>query len=79
MVFIENDSEEIASLIEELHGKDSRIQTCEDVLKSLEADFQKFPVIRDYIEYGSPDEYIPSGEPYWPCQCLRQHSGHGEG
>ena len=63
MVFIENDSEEIASLIEELHVRDSQIQTCEDVLKSLEADFQKFPAIRDYIEYGSPDEYIPSGEP----------------
>ena len=63
MVFIENDIEEITSLIEELKGRDSRIQTCEDVLKSLEEDFKKFPVIRDYIEYGSPDEYIPSGEP----------------
>jgi len=63
MVFIENDGEEIASLIEELHVRDSQIQTYNDVVNSLEADFQKFPAIRDYIEYGSPDEYIPSGEP----------------
>ena len=33
------------------------------MLKSLEADFQKIPAIRDYIEYGSPDEYIPNGVP----------------
>ena len=63
MVFIENDGEEIASLIEELHVRDSQIQTYNDVVNSLEADFQKFPAIRDYIEYGSPDDYIPSGEP----------------
>ena len=63
MVFIENDSEEISSLIEELRERDSSIQTYDDVMKSLEADFQKFPAIRDYIEYGSPDDYIPSGEP----------------
>lgn len=63
MVFIENDSEEISSLIEELRERDSSIQTYDDVMKSLEADFQKFPAIRDYIEYSSPDDYIPSGEP----------------
>ena len=63
MVFIENDSEEISSLIEELRERDSSIQTYDDVMKSLEADFQKFPAIRDYIEYGSPDGYIPGGEP----------------
>lgn len=67
MVFIENNSEEIASLIEVLHEKDSQIQIYNDVVKSLEADIQKFPSIRDYIEYGSPDEYIPSGEPLLYC------------
>ena len=32
-------------------------------MKKLEEDFQKFPAIRDYIEYRSQDEYIPRGEP----------------
>jgi len=63
MVFIGNDSEEIVSLITELHERDSRIRTYDDVMKSLKEDFLKFPTIRDYIEYSSPDEYIPSGEP----------------
>lgn len=63
MAFIENDGEEIVRLITELHERDRRIHTYDDVMKSLEVDFKKFPVIRDYIEYGSPDEYIPRGEP----------------
>lgn len=63
MVFIENDSEEIVRLITELHERDSRIKTYDDVKKSLDEDFQRFPVIQNYIEYGSLDEYIPRGEP----------------
>ena len=63
MVFIGNDSEELVSLITELHERDTRIHTYDDVMKNLKEDFQKFPAIRDYIEYSSPDEYIPSGEP----------------
>lgn len=67
MVFIGNDSEEIVSLIAELHERDNRIHTYEDVMKKLEEDFQKFPAIRDYIEYSSPDEYISRGEPLLHC------------
>ena len=63
MVFIGHDSEEIVSLITELHERDRRIQNYDDVMKNLKEDFQKFPAIRDYIEYSSPDEYIPRGEP----------------
>ena len=60
---IGNDSEEIVSLITELHERDNRINTYDDVMKKLEENFQKFPAIRDYIEYRSQDEYIPRGEP----------------
>lgn len=67
MVFIGNDSEEIVSLITELHDRDNRIHTYEDVMKKLEEDFQKFPAIRDYIEYRSPDEYISRGEALLHC------------
>jgi hypothetical protein len=39
-----------------LHERDSCINTYDDVMKKLEEDFQKFPAIRDYIEYRSQDE-----------------------
>lgn len=63
MVFVENDSEEIASLIIELHEQDNRIHIYDDIIKNLEEDLEKFPAIRDYIEYCSSYEYILRGEP----------------
>ncbi len=63
MVFIGNDSEEIESFVTELHKSDNNIHTFADVLKSLEADCQRFPALQDCIEFRSPDEYRPGGEP----------------
>ena len=63
MVFVERHEEAIAALVAELHALDERIGTFDDVIKNLEADFQKFPTLRDCIEYHSPDEYAPGNEP----------------
>lgn len=67
MVFVENDSEEIKSLVADLHEADRSIRTFDDVLTCLEADCQKFPVLRDSVEYHRPDEYSPDGEPLIHC------------
>jgi hypothetical protein len=67
MVFVENDSEEIESLVTNLHEVDSSIRTFDDVLTSLEADCQKFSALRDSVEYHRPDEYSYGGEPLINC------------
>ena len=59
MVFVENDSEEIESLVADLHKADSSIRTFDDC--------QKFPSLRDSVEYHRPDEYSPGGEPLIHC------------
>ena len=63
MVFVENNSEEIESLVAELHKADNRIQSFTDVLTSIAEDCKKVPVLCDCIEVHSSDEYIPGGEP----------------
>ena len=67
MVFVENDSEEIESLVADLHEADRSIRTFEDVLTCLEADCQKFPALRDSVDYHRLDEYSPGGEPLIHC------------
>lgn len=67
MVFVENDSEEIERLVAELHEADSIIHSLDDVLTCLEVDCQKFPALRDSVDYHRPDEYIPGGEPLINC------------
>ena len=67
MVFVERNEEAVAALIAELHGLDERINTFDDVIKNLEADFQQFPILRDSIEYHRPDEYAPGDEPLLQC------------
>ena len=67
MVFVERHEEAVAALVAELHELDERINTFDDVIKNLEADFQKFPPLRDCIEYHSPDEYAPGNEPLLQC------------
>ena len=37
------------------------------MIKNLEADSKKFPILPENIEYHSPDKYAPSNEP--PLQC----------
>ena len=67
MVFVERNEEAVAALISELHELDERITNFDDVIKNLETDFQKFPILRDSIEYHSPDEYAPGNEPLLQC------------
>ena len=67
MVFVERNEEAVAALIAELHELNERIDTFDDVIKNLEADFQKFPMLRNSIEYYSPDEYAPGNEPLLQC------------
>ncbi len=67
MVFVERHEEAANALIAELHKLDEGITDFNDVIKNLEADFQKFPILRDSIEYHSPDEYAPSNEPLLQC------------
>ena len=67
MVFVERHEEAVAALVAELHELDERINTFDDVIKNLEEDFQKFPPLRDCIEYHSPDEYAPGNEPLLQC------------
>lgn len=67
MVFVERHEEAVNALIAELHELDERINTFDDVIKNLEEDFQKFPPLRDCIEYHSPDEYAPGNEPLLQC------------
>ena len=67
MVFVENESEEIEILVADLHEADSRIRTVDDVLTYLEADCQKFPALRDSVEYHRPDEYSHGREPLIHC------------
>ena len=67
MVFVERNEEAVAALISELHDLDKSIDTFDDVIKNLEADFKKFPILRDSIEYYSPDEYAPGNEPLLQC------------
>lgn len=49
------------------HEADSRIRTVDDVLTYLEADCQKFPALRDSVEYHRPDEYSHGREPLIHC------------
>lgn len=67
MVFVERDFDEVNTFLAALHEQDKGITTFTDVIKSLEEDFQKFPVIRDSIEYHNPDEYGPGKEPLLCC------------
>ena len=67
MVFVERQEEAVEALVAELHELDGRIGSFNDVMENLEADFQKFPVLRDSIEYHSPDEYAPGDEPLLQC------------
>ncbi|WP_256625862.1 MATE family efflux transporter [Selenomonas ruminantium] len=63
MVFVERHEDAVEALIVELHELDERITNFDDVIKSLEADFQRFPILLDSIEYHSPEEYAPGDEP----------------
>ena len=67
MVFVERHEDAIDALIAELHELDERITNFDDVIKNLEADFQRFPILWDSIEYHSPDEYAPGDEPLLQC------------
>ena len=67
MVFVDRHEEAVDALVAELHELDERIGSFDDVMNNLEADFQKFPVLRDSIEYHSPDEYAPGDEPLLQC------------
>ena len=67
MVFVERHEEAVNALIAELHELDERINTFDDVINNLEEDFQKFPPLRDCIEYHSPNEYAPGNEPLLQC------------
>ncbi len=67
MVYVERNEDAVSALIAELHERDERIDTFDDVIKNLEADFQKCPILRDSIEYHSPDEYVPGNEPLLQC------------
>ena len=67
MVFVERNEETVAALVAKLHELDEHIDTFDDVIKNLETDFQKFPILRDSIEYHSPDEYAPGAEPLLQC------------
>lgn len=67
MVFVERHEEAVDALIAELHELDERITDFDDVIRNLEADFQKFPILRDSIEYHNPDEYAPGDEPLLQC------------
>ena len=67
MVYVERNEDALFALIAELHELDERINTFDDVIKNLEADFQKFPILRDSIEYHSPDEYVSGNEPLLQC------------
>ena len=67
MVYVERNEDVVSALIAELHELDERIDTFDNVIKNLEADFQKFPMLRDSIEYHSPDEYFPCDEPLLQC------------
>ena len=60
MVYVERNEDAVSALIAELHELDEHITNFDDVIKNLEADFQKFSAIRDYIEYGSPDTLHPT-------------------
>lgn len=63
MIFVEHNSEEIERLVAELHEADRNILTFDDVFTSLETDCQKFPALRDCVEFHRPDEYPLGGEP----------------
>ena len=67
MVFVERYEGAVEALVAELHELDERIESFDDVIKNLEVDFQKFPILRDSIEYHSPDEYAPGNEPLLQC------------
>ncbi len=67
MVFVDRNEDAVAALVAELHELDEHITNFDDVIKNLEADFQKFPVLRDSIEYHSLDEYVPGNEPLLQC------------
>ena len=67
MVFVERQEEAVEALVAELHELDGRIGSFNDVMENLKEDFQKFPVLRDSIEYHSPNEYAPSDEPLLQC------------
>jgi len=67
MVFVERQEETVNALIAELHELDERITDFDDVIRNLETDFQRFPILRDSIEYHSPDEYAPGDEPLLQC------------
>ena len=67
MVFVERHEKAVDALIAELRELDERITNFEDVIENLEADFQRFPILRDSIEYHSPDEYAPGDEPLLQC------------
>ena len=63
MISVGRDSDEVASMVADIHERDESIQSFEDVIKSLQEDMRKFPSLRDCIEYHPQDEYCPAGEP----------------
>ena len=67
MVFVERNEDAIDALIAELHELDERITDFDDVITNLEADYQNFPILRDSIEYHSPEEYALGDEPLLQC------------
>lgn len=63
MVSVGRNQDEVESFLAEIQEQDISLRSFADVIKSLEADLKKYPVLRDSIEYSSPDEYCPAGEP----------------